>query len=341
MQASELARQAELALEGDGSLQVTNIRSLENAGPEDLAFISEDKMAPQALASGALVILAPPGAALPGKTVLRSANPRLSIIALTHLLRPAKVPPPGVHPSAVVDPTAEVHPSASIGPLVVVGAQARVGARTVIMAGTVVGDGAVMGEDCWIHPNVSVLWGCTLGNRVILHSGVVIGSDGFGFHTHQGRHLKIPHLGIVEIQDDVEIQGNCSIDRAVYEKTIIGQGTKLDNLVHIAHNVQVGPHSMLAGQVGIAGSTRMGPYLAMGGQSGINGHIHFPDIPQVIIGGKSLLTRVPQPKEHYAGIPARPIKEWLHSSAMVSQLDKLTKKVNELWKSKKGTEGKE
>ncbi|MDH4224396.1 MAG: UDP-3-O-(3-hydroxymyristoyl)glucosamine N-acyltransferase [Deltaproteobacteria bacterium] len=328
MKVSDLAQKANLPYEGDGALEVTRIRGLAQAGPDHLSFITHPKGAAQALQSDARVLVAPPGVSLPGKTVLRAENPRLAIVTLTPLLHPPHTPLPGIHPSAVVDPGASVDPTASIGPCVVVEHGAAVGPGTILMAGVFLGQGAAIGYGCLIHPNVTIGWDCRVGDRVIIHAGTVLGSDGYGYLQQDGRHLKIPQVGIVVVEDDVEIGACNTIDRAAYDITRIGKGTKTDNLVHIAHNVVVGEHSLLLGQVGIAGSTILGPGFVISGQSGVADHITAPE--KVTVGPKSLLTRNPKSGEVYYGYPARPVKDWQKSVAHFNSLGKLVEKINAL-----------
>ena len=330
MKASELAARAGLPYEGDGDVEVFRVRGLDHAGPQDLSFINDATLVKTALQRPVRVLVAPPDLDLPGKTVLRSPHPRLALTTITPLLHPRVTTPPGIDPRAVVGPDCQVDSSAIIHPLAVLEAQAVVGPRSEIMPGVFLGRGVTVGADCLIYPNVTIGWGCQIGQRVIIHAGSVIGSDGFGFVLHQGRHIKVPHVGRVVLEDDVEIGANNSIDRAVYDETRIGQGSKTDNLCHIAHNVEIGPHALLLGQTGIAGSTKAGAYLIMAGQSGITDHLHIPE--RVTVGTKSLLTRPGRSGEIYYGYPARPVKEWQQSVALFNTLDKLAHKVKTLWR---------
>ena len=323
-----LAKQVGLPFEGDGSLNVNRIMGLDLAVAGDLSFVRAAAQAPLALASPALALVAPAGVDLPGKTVIRSPFPHLTIVQLTPVLHPRHAPPPGIDPRAVVGQGCRIDPTAIIHPLAVIADGAAVGARTEIFPGVHVGHDASIGADCLLHPNVTIGWGCQVGDRVIIHSSSVIGTDGFGYLQHEGRHVKIPHVGIVVIEDDVEIGGGNCIDRGTYGRTVFRKGTKTDNLVHIAHNVQIGEHVLLAGQVGIAGSTKIGDYVRMSGQSGVLDHMSIS--PGVTVGPKSVMTRPGDEGGVYYGYPARPVKDWQRSVAHVNGLDKFIKRVNKV-----------
>ena len=321
-----LARHVGLPFEGAGELEVQRVMGLDMAVAGDLSFVRGAAQAAQALASPAQALVAPEGLALPGKTVIRSAFPHLTIVQLTPVLHPRRSPPPGVDPRAVVGRDCRVDPSAIVHPLAVLADGAAVGARTEIFPGAYIGEGASVGADCLIHPNVTIGWGCRLGDRVIVHSGSAIGTDGFGYLQHEGRNVKIPHLGIVVLEDDVEIGGGNAIDRGTYGRTIFRKGAKTDNLVHIAHNVEVGEHTLLAGQVGIAGSSTIGKYVRMSGQSGVLDHMHITD--GITVGPKSVMTRAGKEGEVYYGFPARPVREWQRAVAHLNGLDKLIRRLN-------------
>jgi UDP-3-O-[3-hydroxymyristoyl] glucosamine N-acyltransferase len=322
----ELAERVNLPYEGDGGLAVRRVRGLDRAGAEDLSFVQSGKFRAQALASAARALVAPPELELAGKTVIRSPHPQLTLIQLTPLLHPSRPVPAGIDPRAVVGAECHIASSASVQAGAVLEQGVRVGERSVVAPGVFLGDGVSVGDDCAIHPNVTIEWGCRVGNRVVVHGGTVIGSDGFGFIQHEGRHVKIPHVGNVVIEDDVEIGANCTIDRATYESTVIGAGTKLDNQVHVAHNCRIGPFSLFAGQTGLAGTATVGAYFVVGGQSGVAGHIVVPD--HVTLGPKSVMTRPGRSGEVYAGIPARPMREWKRAVALFygsPRLQRLTK----------------
>jgi len=328
MKIAELAERAGLPFEGDGETEVRRVRGLDTAEAGDISFLQGEKNAPQALASPASALVAPQGVALPGKAVIRSDFPQRTLVELTPLLHPRKPPAPGVDSRAVVGEGCRIDPSATIHPHAVLAAEVAIGPRTEVFPGAYLGEGASVGADCLIHPNVTVGWGCRIGNRVIVHSGTVLGSDGYGYLQHEGRNIKIPHLGNVVLEDDVEIGAGNTIDRGTYVSTIIRQGVKTDNLVHIAHNVEVGEHSLLLGQVGIAGSSKLGRHVIMSGQSGVSDHLRVGD--GVIIGPKSLMTRSTDEKGAYYGYPARPQRDWQRSIAHFNGLDKLVKRINKV-----------
>lgn len=325
---SQLAQHVGLPFEGDGELEVRRIRGLDGAEADDLTFVRDAKSAAQALASPARALVAQEGVALPGKTVIRSPFPHLTIVQLTPVLHPRRSPPAGVDPRAVVGQDCRIDPTAIVHPLAVIADRAEVGARTEIFPGVYVGEGACIGNDCLIHPNVTIGWGCRIGDRVIIHSGTEIGSDGFGYLQHEGRNVKILHLGIVVLEDDVEIGGGNAIDRGTYGQTVFRKGVKTDNLVHIAHNVEIGEHTLLAGQVGIAGSSKLGKYVRMSGQSGVLDHMNIAE--GVTIGPKAVMTRPGKPGETYYGFPARPVREWQRAVAHVNSLDKLLKRITKV-----------
>lgn len=328
--AADLAEMAGLILEGDGSLEVDGVSPLGNAGERELSFVQSESYRDAALASPARVLIAPEGMDLPGKTVIRSPHPHLTHAQLTPVLHPVPAPRAGVHPQAAIGQGCTIDESATIHPLAALADGVTVGAHTEIHSGVSLGRDVVVGKDCLIHPNVVVGWGCKIGDRVILHGGTVIGSDGFGFVQHEGRHVKIPHVGIVVVEHDVEMGANCTIDRGTYKQTVIGEGSKLDNMVHIAHNVQVGAYSLMAGQSGIAGTTSVGKYFTVGGQGGVAGHLDLPD--HITVGPKSIMTRSGDSGEIYYGFPARPMREWRRAIAQFYGLPKLVSRINRLLK---------
>jgi UDP-3-O-[3-hydroxymyristoyl] glucosamine N-acyltransferase len=325
---SQLAAHVGLPFEGNGDLEVRGIQGLNTAAEGDLTFVRGEENVDEAASSPALAVVAAEGVELPGKTIIRSPFPHLTIVELTPLLHPRKTPPPGVDPRAVVGEGCSIDPSAIVHPHAVLADNVKIGPRSEICPGVHVGEGASIGADCLIHPNTTIGWGCQVGDRVIVHSNSEIGSDGFGYLQHEGRHVKIPHLGIVILEDDVEIGGGNAIDRGTYSPTIVRSGAKTDNLVHIAHNVEVGEHALLAGQVGIAGSTRIGKYVRMAGQSGVLDHMSISE--GVTVGPKSVMTRPGEPGGTYYGYPARPRRDWQRSVAHFNSLDKLVKRINKV-----------
>jgi UDP-3-O-[3-hydroxymyristoyl] glucosamine N-acyltransferase len=261
--------------------------------------------------------------------VIRCANPTLAFSKVLAQFAPEPVVfPPGVHPSATIGSDVMLCDAVSVQPHAVIEPGATIGARSVIGAGSYVGRDAVIGEDCRVADRVTVGARCVLGNRVILHSGVVLGSDGFGFEFEGGRHVKIPQTGIVQVDDDVEIGANTTIDRARFGRTWIGEGTKIDNLVQIAHNVQVGKHCIICAQTGVSGSTRLHDYVVLGGQVGTVGHIEIGMGSQV--GAQSGLSKDVPPGQVMFGSPAIPMKEAKEQLARVALLPRLFERVKRL-----------
>ena len=281
---AELAARVGGEVVGDGELRLEGVAALEDATPAQVSFLSNRKYRRAFEASRAGAVVVEPEEQVPaGRTVLRVRNAYLAFAKLTTLFHPPREALPEVAPGAVVHPSARVHPSAQIMPLASVGPGAQVGARAILHPGVQIGEGARVGDDCLLYPNVVVREQCVLGARVIVQAGAVVGSDGFGFaFDPEGdgrgpRHYTVPQIGIVVVEDDVEIGANTCVDRATLGVTRIGRGTKIDNLVQIAHNVEVGPLSLLVSQVGISGSTKLGMGVVVAGQAGIVGHLTIGD----------------------------------------------------------------
>jgi len=237
---------------------------------------------------------------------------------------------PGVHASATIDPSAQIDPSSHIGPNCVIGARVMVGARSLLMGGNHVGRDSQIGDDACLFPNVVIYAKCQIGHRVTIHASTVIGSDGYGYVLDEGRHRKILQLGKVILHDDVEIGANAAIDRGALGDTIIGQGTKVDNLVHVAHNVTIGRHCLVMGQVGFGGSTRLGDYCVIASQSGVAGHLKLGN--QATVGAKSGVMRDIPDKATVLGIPAAPDKQTKRQWIGVQQLPDLIRRMRELEK---------
>ena len=316
--------------EGELNKVLSGVRSLESAGEMDVSFLESEHNAAQAMASRAGCLLAPHGAALPGRTVIRVRNPRYAAARAIELFHPPPPRQPGIHPTAVIGKNAKIGPDVEIGSLVVIGAETQVGARTAVGAGCVIGEGVILGEDCVLYPRVTLYTGVRLGSRVILHGGCVIGSDGFGYAFDVGRYHKFPQVGTVEIADDVEIGANTTVDRAALGATRIGLGTKIDNLVQVAHNVQIGENCVIAAQVGISGSAVIGDNVVIAGQVGIGDHARVEQ--GAILGGQCgiLPHKVIRAGQTVWGTPARPIKEHLEQQALVARLPRLVQQVNSL-----------
>jgi UDP-3-O-[3-hydroxymyristoyl] glucosamine N-acyltransferase len=332
---SELAARVGGEVSGDGARLIEGVAALDQAGPVHLSFFSNRKYRQAFEASRAGAVVVEPEADVPaGRTVIRARNAYLAFARLSTVFHPPPAAVPGIAAEAYVHPSARVHASAQILPLASVGPGARVGARTILHPGVHLGAGAQVGDDCLLHPGVVVRDGCVVGDRVILQPGCVIGSDGFGFaFDPEGdgggpRHHKVPQVGTVVVEDDVEIGANSAVDRAALGVTRIGRGTKIDNLVQIGHNVEVGPLSLLVSQVGVAGSTRLGAGVVVGGQVGIVGHLHIGD--GVKIGAQSGVMRDLQPGEVVSGSPSMPHAQWLKSVAALEQLPQLRRELREL-----------
>jgi len=311
-------------------LEISGLASLDDANPGDLTFFGNPKYLRSARKSRATAALVPHGFAeeIPA-TRIWVDDPAAAFAGLLPSFAPPEIPrPSGIHPTAVIDPAAVLGPDVAIGAHAVIEAGARIGARSVIGANSFIGHWAAVGEDCWISPNVSIRERCTLGNRVSLQPGVVIGADGFGYEFRDGAHRKIPQTGIVQIEDDVEIGANSTIDRARFGRTWIRKGTKIDNLVQIGHNVVVGEHSILCAQVGISGSTRLGNFVTLAGKVGLAGHIELGD--GVIFGAMSAIAKDVPAKSIMFGAPARPIREYKANYALLKNIHKLYDRVKKL-----------
>ncbi len=313
------------SLIGDGSTEVAKVASIAQAQPGDLVFVQDEKDLAGALASPATAVIVDTftTATGSGKPLLLSTNPRLAFARAGALLHPQKTYPAGVHPSAVVHVTAKLAATASVDAHAVIEANVVIGERTHVGANCSIGEGVVIGDDCDLYPCVVIYQGTTLGRRVIVHGGAVLGSDGFGFVRDEayGRYQKFPQVGELVIGDYVEIGANCAIDRGALDKTVIGPGTKLDNLVHIGHNDIVGANVVIAAQTGISGSSEIGDGCVIGGQAGIGDHATVG--PGTLLGGQSgvLPHKNLQGKgEVYWGTPARPLRQYLKELAALARL---------------------
>ncbi len=304
---AEIAARLQGEVVGDASLSITGFARADLARPGDLTFAENEKYFARALESAAAAVLVGPGLTSSTKTLIRVANPRLAFAQVLPFFFPEPTWSPGVHPTAQISASARVDPTAHVGPHVVIGERAVVGPRCVLEGSNHIGDDCVLGEDCRLFPRVTLYPRCQLGARVRLHAGVVIGSDGFGYVFDGRQHLKVLQIGNVIIQDDVEIGANSTVDRGALGPTVIGRGTKIDNLVQIAHNVVIGEHCILVSQVGISGSTTLGDYVTLAGQVGLVGHLKIGD--RVTIGGKSGVMHNIPAGESWFGYPAQPDRQ--------------------------------
>lgn len=324
----DLAERLDAELLGDPDLRIQRLRPLDEAESEDLSFLHNKKYVSSARQSRAGAIIASDAASLPGRNVLVVAEPYLALARALELIHPRLPEPEGVDSSAVLAEGVLLGAGVSVGAQAVIAEACEIGAKTRIGAGCILGRGVQIGANCLLHPRVVVEDGCRIGNRCILQAGVVIGGDGFGYATVDGVHHKVPQVGIVVIEDDVELGANVCVDRATLGETRIGRGAKVDNLVQIAHNVVVGPGSILVSQVGIAGSTSLGAYVVMGGQAGAAGHLKIGDGAQ--ISAKTGVFKDLGPGELVSGIPARPRREWVRAQAGLARLYKMKKRVEAL-----------
>lgn len=313
---------------GSPDAVVTGLASLDQAGPGDLAFLASGRELKtlQGASIGALIV----GRRLPDFT-----SPQLVVenpaYAFARAAQQFFVPPVrlrGIAREVIRGEGVTIGADASVWPGVTLGDRVSIGARVTLYPGVFIGDDTVIGDDVLLYPNVVVREGCRLGSRVIVHSGTVIGSDGFGYVQYQGRHQKIPQLGGVIIEDDVELGANVTVDRATFGNTVIKRGTKIDNLVQIAHNVVVGEHNILVAQVGIAGSTTLGRHVMVGGQAGLADHLQIGD--QVMIAAKSGVTRSLEPNQIVSGAPVMPHATFLKAQAVIPQLPELRRRIREL-----------
>jgi UDP-3-O-[3-hydroxymyristoyl] glucosamine N-acyltransferase len=330
MTTEEIARLLGGTLNGDGKVEIRRAAGLETAGAGELAFAEGDRALALAAQSRAGCILVPTGKSVSARTTIAVAHPKLAFIRAVEALHPPAPTTPGIHSSAIVSPEARLAADVSVGPHAVIARGASVGAGTRIAAGVYLGEDVQVGAHCVLYPRVTVYPGARLGDRVILHAGVTLGGDGFGYVFAEGRYQKFPQLGQVVIEDDVEIGCNSTVDRGSLGTTVIGQGTKIDNLVQIAHNVRIGRHCVIAAQTGISGSVEVGDYVVMGGQVGIGDHVRVEE-RAVLGGGAGILPgKIVRRGETVWGRPARPLHEFKRMYAHLSNLPHLAEKVKEL-----------
>jgi UDP-3-O-[3-hydroxymyristoyl] glucosamine N-acyltransferase len=328
--ASAIAAAVGAKLEGNGSIELRGVAAPERAGPHDLIYVEKAKHADRAAASASLCVIAPENIALPGKTVLRSSDPKVAFAKAAALILDRVPIAIGIHPTAIIAPLAKISASAGIGPFAVIGEDAHIGEGTQIGAHSIVGAGSWIGEHCRIHPRVTLYAGVRIGDRVEIHSGAVIGADGFGYAQGEGRYWKFPQAGIVEIADDVEIGANTTIDRGSLDDTRIAEGVKLDNLVHIGHNCRVGAHTVMAAQAGLSGSCEFGKHVVVGGQAGFGEQCYLED--GAIIGGQSgvLGGKTVRSGQTVWGTPARPLEKFKEQFAWQARLPELAARIKEL-----------
>lgn len=329
MKLRDIANTLDCRLDGDGDLEVTRIAGIEEAQPGDLTFFANPKYAAKVRETRASALILAADADItppPGVATLRTANPYLTFARAAELFAPPPKIAIGVHRLASVAPSASIAPDAAIAAFVSIGEAAHVGARTIVFPHVTIGDGATVGDDCVLHARVSVRERVKIGDRVVVQDGAVIGSDGFGFaRTPHGTHHKIPQAGDVIVEDDVEIGANTTIDRPAVGETRIGSGTKIDNLVQVAHGVKLGRGVLLAAQVGIAGSTRIDDNVTLAGQVGVAGHLTIGS--GVVATAQSGIPNSVDAGSFISGYPAIDNRDWLKSSAVFRRLPELKKAV--------------
>jgi len=327
---AEIALLAGGSVIGDASIIVNGFASAAEAKAGDLTFAEKESYFLAAEQGGASVVLVPPGLSSTTKTLIVVADARVAMAKLMPYFFPEQTFAPGIHPSASIAPGARIDPTAHIGPHCAVSDGVTIGARSVLMGGNPVGAGTTVGDDVRLHPQVTLYDRTVVGNRVRIHAGTTIGSDGYGYVFDQGQHRKVLQVGNVVIHDDVEIGANAAIDRGALGSTVIGAGTKIDNLVHVAHNVEMGRHCLIMGQVGFAGSTHLGDYTVIASQSGIAGHLKLGR--QSTVGAKSGVMRDIPDGGTVLGIPAAPDKHTKRQWIALQQLPGMLRRVRELEK---------
>jgi UDP-3-O-[3-hydroxymyristoyl] glucosamine N-acyltransferase len=322
-------------LVGDGSVSIRSARPVGEAGPGDITFIESERYAKLLRSSPASAAIVGPHfrverqADAQGLAVIEVDDPMAAFLAVrSHLVGEQKARWTGIHPQSSVAPTARIGVNVAIYPFAYVGDDAEIGDGSTLHPGVVISAGCKLGRDCTVHPNAVLYENVTLGDRVEVHAGTILGGDGFGYRQHNGRHVKIPHTGRLEVADDVEIGSNCTIDRATFEATRIGEGTKIDNLVMIGHNNQIGRHNLLCGQVGIAGSCQTGDHVVMAGQAGIKDKTQIGN--GVIVGAQAGVHRNVPDGQNVLGSPAIPVREQRRVFQMIARLPEMHAQIREL-----------
>ncbi len=328
--ARELAEAIGATLEGDATTELTGVAAPERAAARQLIYVEAAKHAARAASSEALCAIAGEGIALPGKIILRSSQPKVAFAKAAAILLDRPVIASGIHPTAIVAPLARVAPGVSIGAYAVIAEDAHIGEHTQIGAHCVIGAGCWIGENCRVHPRVTMYAGTRIGHRVEIHAGAVLGADGFGYAFDGERYWKFPQTGIVQIADDVEIGANATIDRGSLDDTRLARGVKIDNLVHIGHNVQVGEHTVIAAQTGVSGSSKIGHHVVIGGQVGIADHCTIED--HAVLGAQAGIPtgKIVQSRQVVWGTPARPLAKFKEAYAWFARLPELAARVKKL-----------
>lgn len=326
----ELADFLGCALEGDGAVPISGVASHASAKAEDLIYVDSPRHLQSAAASAARCAVIGAGLSLPGKTLIRAADPKAAFARAAAWLIPPPTIAGGIHPTAIIAESVRLGIEVSVGPYAVIEEDVRIGAGSEIGAFCFLGRGTRLGEGCRLFPRVTIYSGVSLGNRVILHSGAVIGSDGFGYVSENRKRLKFPQVGGVEVQDDVEIGANTTIDRGSLDLTKIGAGAKLDNLVHVAHNVTIGENTVIAAQTGVSGSSNVGANVAIGGQVGIADHCEIED--GAILGAQAGIPtgKTIRKGQLVWGTPARPLAKFKEQFVWLARLPELAERIKKL-----------
>ena len=334
IKAQDLATLLGATCEGDGNVELEGISGIREAVAGELTFIAHHKYIDEIKTTKASCIIAPLDLACEFPCIIRVAQPRIALVKAIGVLTPqerlTESLKAGVNPRAFIGQDVVLGDNVHVGPFAIIEDDVHIGANTIVYPGTYIGPRSRIGTDCKFYPNVTIREEVIIGDRVIVHSGTVIGGDGFGYTKVEDIHYKIPQRGIVQVDDDVEIGSNVSVDRATFGKTWIKKGTKIDNLVQIAHNVIIGENCILVAEVGIAGSTELGNNVTLAGQVGVNGHIKIGDNSVVV--GRGAVTKSLAGGEVYSGAPARPLKEDFRIIANINRLPELAKRLQEMEK---------
>jgi UDP-3-O-[3-hydroxymyristoyl] glucosamine N-acyltransferase len=314
---------------GDASVQIERVNDLEKATEGEIAYVEDEKLFAAARSSHASCLIVPTNAAVDSPCRIEVRKPKLAFTLIAEILHPPKLRDPVIDRTAAIAETADVSLTAFVGPHVSIGENSRVGVGTQVLAGVSIGDNVTVGSDCLIHPNVVIYDNVTIGDRVVLHAGVVIGADGFGFVRDEQSHHKFPQIGTVVIEDDVELGANTCVDRGALGRTRIGRGTKLDNMVHVGHNCDIGERVVIAGQTGISGSVTIEDDCIIGGQVGFGDHIRVQS--GAVIGSKAgvLPGKIVRPGVWW-GIPIQPLDDYKRLNAHIGRLPQLRAELKEL-----------
>jgi UDP-3-O-[3-hydroxymyristoyl] glucosamine N-acyltransferase len=333
LRVTEIAEWLGLPWEGEGEREIDGVAPLDTAGPSELTFVSSPKFSEQAAQSAAGCLIVFPAYTNPShQTLVRTPEPRAAFARVVARFHPPAAFEPGIHPSAVISPEARLDPAVSVGPHVTIGAGARIGSRSRIGAGCSLGESVTIGAECLLHPRVTLYPGVTVGDRAILHSGCVLGADGFGFALAGDHYEKFPQVGRVILGNDVEIGANSCVDRAALGVTAIGDGTKLDNLVHIGHNCRIGRHVVIAAQTGLSGGVIVEDYAVIGGQVGIGDKARIERGAVLGSGAGVLTSKIVRRGQVMWGTPARPLKKYLEILSYQGRLPSIYESLVEIQK---------